>query len=133
MCSVCRSNEDSNVTVAMGSQVKSSGRGLGSPGGGLSRLAAALALCALAACSTTAEDLIPESSASGAYPTSNALPPAATEQLTDEEAQAGLAALNARRSKVAAQGAAAAPDTGEQLRRIAATHRDRALDEIEGN
>lgn len=121
------------------------------------RLAAcgALAVLAtLAACATaTIEDAVPVSaapgppaveetatadgqpvfSAPGEYPNLNVSPQPAAAQLTEAEREAGTADLRARREQLAADTAATGvQDRAEELRRLAQSHADDALKEIEG-
>lgn len=98
-------------------------------------LAAALALPACA--SATIEDAVPQSTATegpvdtGTYPNLNIIPVAAAEQLTEAERVAKTAELQAVRQRVPA-GSATVNSSDPQLRKIAATHAQDALQQIEG-
>jgi len=111
------------------------------------RMASLAVLCALAACSTTnLEDLAPGPSVTavssapaageaaslsrpGDYPNLNVVPRPATAQFTDEEREAEAAALRARREQLAGGGVVA--DRRDDLRRLARTHGDKAIEAIE--
>jgi hypothetical protein len=102
------------------------------------RSAALAAVLALPACaSATIEDAVPQSTATagpidtGTYPNLNIVPVAATEQLTEAERAAKTAELQAARQGIPA-GDAGAASSDPQLRKIAATHAEDALRQIEG-
>jgi len=92
--------------------------------------ACALAL-GLAACGTaTIKDAVPGARRTGTYPNLNIPQKAATEQLTDEEAAAAAARLNAVRNDQESASAKPASEA-ERLRRLGQTHVEEALEEIE--
>ncbi len=93
-----------------------------------------LALCGLpllaAGCGTTIEEGVPGARREGVYPNLNIPQQAATQQLTDEEAQAGIAAL--ARARAGQQGAGnGSVSDAERLRRLRQSHGEAALEEIE--
>lgn len=100
------------------------------------RLATASALAILAAgCGTASiDDAVPGASRTGVYPNLNIPQHAATDQLTDEEAAAGIAAVNAARASqaVAGSGTAESESEAERLRRLRESHGAAVLQEIEG-
>lgn len=93
--------------------------------------AGALALLA-AACGTTIEDAVPGASRTGVYPNLNIPQQAATEQLSNTETRAGIAALTAaEREQQAAASNGAPTSEAERLRRLRESHADAVLREIE--
>jgi hypothetical protein len=92
-------------------------------------------LCSLATatagCGTTIEESVPGARREGVYPNLNIPQQAATEQLTDEEAQAGITALTAVRTGQQSAGAGGSASEAERLRRLRESHGDAALKEIE--
>ena len=69
----------------------------------------------------------------GTFPNLNIKPQVATTQITPEEKQAQIEALHAAQQDQAATAAASkAPTNPVLLRKLAATHADEALKEIEG-
>jgi hypothetical protein len=85
----------------------------------------------LAGCSTPDD---PNSGAvnTGAYPNLNIKPGVAATQLTPEEREAKAAELKGAQQGQVAQGQAVKPSSDEaQLRKLAATHSQQTLDEIE--
>lgn len=97
--------------------------------------ARALCACAIAVvaagCGTTIEDAVPGARRTGAYPNLNIPPEAAANQLTDEEAEAGIAAVAAARRAQQAAGAGKSESEAERLVRLRESHGDQALEEIE--
>jgi len=100
------------------------------------RVGTACALAILAAgCGTASiEDAVPGAARTGVYPNLNIPQQAATKQLSDAEAAAGIAAVSAARASQQASGSGAAPSQGEaeRLRRLRDSHSDAVLKEIEG-
>ena len=82
-------------------------------------------------CGTTIEEAVPGARREGVYPNLNIPQQAATEQLTDEEAQAGIAALSAVRAGQRSSGAGGSASEAERLRRLRESHGEAALEEIE--
>jgi hypothetical protein len=99
---------------------------------GLALMSATLAGCA----SATIDDAVPAAADgprnSGTFPNLNIKPQVATEQITPEEKQAQVASMTAAQQEQAAK-ASAPKDTTDPmlLRKIAATHANDALKEIE--
>ena len=98
-------------------------------------LAAAVSASAILAAgcgTTTIDEAMPGASRTGVYPNLNIPQQAATEQLTDEEAAAGIASVSAARAGQQAAGANASTREAERLRRLRESHGETTLDDIEG-
>ncbi|MEO3998998.1 hypothetical protein [Mesorhizobium sp. CAU 1732] len=67
----------------------------------------------------------------GEYPNLNVPPQPAREQISDAKKAADTAELRARRAQAGASAATRVPDTSSELRRIAQSHGNAALAEIE--
>lgn len=106
---------------------------LGSLGTGLRIVAICAPSVLAAACGTTIEESVPGARREGVYPNLNIPQQAATEQLTDEEAEAGIAALSAVRAGRESAGADGAASEADRLRRLREKHGEAALDEIEND
>jgi hypothetical protein len=88
-------------------------------------------MLALAGCGTASiEDAVPGARNTGTYPNLNIPQQAETEQLTDEEATARLATLQAQRDNQNAQPGDQASEV-ERLRLLKQKHAEDALKEIE--
>ena len=81
---------------------------------------------------STAMPSTPRAPTAGVYPNLNLPTSAAAPQITAEQKAAETAQLRARREQMAQQKGAGAGDQGAELRRLAATHGNEALKEIEG-
>lgn len=69
----------------------------------------------------------------GTYPNLNVAPPAAAPQITPQQKAQETAGLRAKRAQLAQEtGGAAAADDAQELRRLAGTHAEQVLKEIEG-
>lgn len=115
------------------------------------RAPASLALClalALSACaSATIEDAVPRASAvaadgpalpagpidTGTFPNLNIVPVGEAKQLTEDERAAKTAELQAARQTLAAEGDDAESSDIEPLKRLASTHGEDVLKQIEGD
>jgi len=70
----------------------------------------------------------------GTFPNLNIAPTVAAEQITPAEKQAKLAQLSAEKQQQAVKGAAARPTANAaELKKLAATHAEEALKQIEGD
>ncbi|TYR31024.1 hypothetical protein FY036_16455 [Mesorhizobium microcysteis] len=116
------------------------------------RIAPVVLALALAACSTTnIEDLAPVAGNQvagqpaafqetqqpafgqpGNYPNLNIIPTPAAAQITPQQRRDTAATLRERRAQVASQGGGNVRDTSNELRRLARSHAEEALAEIEG-
>lgn len=118
------------------------------------RVAPFFLAAALAGCSTTnLEDVMPvaalqpeqdavaETAAAqdqpvfsqpGTYPNLNVVPTPAASQITSQQRRETTSELRARRAEVASQGDGGARDRSAELRRLARTHAEDVLAEIEG-
>jgi hypothetical protein len=88
-----------------------------------------------ASCGTASiDDAVPGATRTGIYPNLNIPQHAATEQLSDEEAAAGIAAVSAARSgqQAVGSGTAASESEADRLRRLRESHGAAVLEEIEG-
>jgi hypothetical protein len=78
-------------------------------------------------------DIQGEGRNTGTFPNLNVPPAVAAEQITPEEKEAKLAELNAEKQQQAAEGASARPTTSPaELKKVASTHAQEALKQIEG-
>ena len=80
--------------------------------------------------SASLEDAVPGARNTGSYPNLNIPPRAETEQLTDEEASARLAALRDQRASQKALPTTASNEA-ERLKKLKRTHAEDTLNEIE--
>lgn len=99
------------------------------PAGALPQAAAAGAVEA-AAQTAPAEERAPTA---GTYPNLNVAPAAAAAQITPQQRASETAGLRAKRAQLAQEtGGAKATGDAQELRRLASTHADKVLKEIEG-
>ena len=102
------------------------------PAGALPQAAAAGAVevAARAAQTAPAEERAPTA---GTYPNLNVAPAAAAPQITPQQSASETAGLRAKRAQLAQEtGGAEAAGDAQELRRLASTHADKVLKEIEG-
>lgn len=99
------------------------------PAGALPQAAAAGGVEA-AAQTAPAEERAPTA---GTYPNLNVAPAAAAPQITQQQRASETAGLRAKRAQLAQEtGGAKATGDAQELRRLASTHADKVLKEIEG-